>query len=156
MMEFVDVTYLEQVMRRSSLLRIHLQSKVQEITEDGRQVVLVFDGRRAVGGDQIQGPQGRFRKIRRLTLDHLDGHDTQTPDINLTAILLSSNDFRGHPIRCTDHGVSLIVRVIDLGTETEIGYFTSENEHSGHREGSLLSLIFPSIERRMLSDLISR
>lgn len=118
-------------MCRGSLLRIHLESKVQEITEDGRQVVLILNCRRAVGGNQIQSPQGRFRKIRRLTLDHLDGHDTQTPDINLAAILLSSHDFRGHPIRCTDHGVSLVMRVVDLGTETKVGYRMSENKYWG-------------------------
>jgi len=42
-------------MRARALLRIHLEGKVQEIAEDGCQIVLFLDSRCAVGCDQIKG-----------------------------------------------------------------------------------------------------
>lgn len=112
--------YLQQIMCGCTLLGINLECKMEEFTEDGGQVVFIFDGRRAIGGDEVKGSQWRFRQVWGLALDHLDGHDTQTPNVNFAAILLTSNNFRGHPIWSSNHGVALILRVVDLGTETEI------------------------------------
>lgn len=114
--------YLQQVVCWSSLFGVDLQGQMQKVPENRRQVVLVFDLRGACCGDQIQSSKRRFVQIRRLSLDHFNGHDTQTPDINLSSVLLPADNFRSHPVRCSNHGIPLVLGVIDLGTETKVGW----------------------------------
>lgn len=94
---------------------------MQEVAEGMRQVLLVLDGRCAVGGDQVKSPQRGFRQVWRFTLNHFDGHNTQTPDIDLATILFARDHFGCHPVRRADHRVTLVVRVVDLSTEAKIG-----------------------------------
>lgn len=119
--------------------------------------MLIFDSRGAVRGNQVERSQRGFRQIWRLALDHLNGHDTQTPDVNLATVLLAGNHFGRHPVWRADHGVSLVVRVVDLRAEAKIGCSrVSLGARRRTRGGNLLSLMLPSIDKRMLSDLISR
>lgn len=130
---------------------------MEEVAENVRQVMFIFDGRGAVRGDQIKCSERRFCKVWRFTLDHLNGHDTQTPDVDLAAILLASDYFRCHPVGCADHGVPLVVCVVDLGAEAKVGCMKlalTFNKVTG--KPNLLSLMLPSNDKRMLSDLISR
>ena len=50
-----------------------------------------------------------------------DGHDTQTPDVNLGTVLLTRHYLRSHPVWRADHGGTLRVRLGDLRAETEVG-----------------------------------
>lgn len=52
--------YLQQVMSRRTLLGVDLQSQMEEVTEDVRQVVFIFDGWGTIRGDQVEGTQRRF------------------------------------------------------------------------------------------------
>lgn len=94
---------------------------MEEVTKGVRQVLFILDGRGAVGGDQVKCSQRRFGQVWRFAFDHLDGHDTQTPDIDLATVLFASNHFWRHPIGGPDHGVPFVLRIVDLGTESEIG-----------------------------------
>lgn len=117
-----DTTYLQQIVSRSTLLRVDLQGQMEEVTENVGQLMLVLDLGGSICGDQVEGAKWRFGQIRWFTLDHFNGHDTQTPDVDLATVLFTSDDLGRHPVRGTDHGVALVVGVVDLGTETEIGY----------------------------------
>lgn len=50
-----------------------------------------------------------------------NSHDAQAPDVNFRTILLSCNNFRGHPIRRANHGGPLRTGIPDLRAETKIG-----------------------------------
>jgi hypothetical protein len=73
-----------------------------------------------VGGDQVQSLQRLLVKVWRLGLDHLDGHDTQRPDVDLAAILFLLDNFRSHPVRSTDHCGTLAALLSQLGAETKV------------------------------------
>jgi hypothetical protein len=108
-------------MRTGALLRVHFESKVQEVFESGRQIVLLLDRRRAICRDQIERAQGRLGQVWRLALNHLDRHDTQTPDVDFAAVFFACDNLGSHPVWCADHGRTLHVRLVNLGAETEIG-----------------------------------
>lgn len=107
-------------MRTGTLLGIDLESKVQEILESRRQIVLLLDRRGAVGRDQIERAQRRLGQVWRLAFYHLNGHDAQTPDVDLAAVFFACNNLGSHPVWCADHGRALHVGFIDLGAEAEI------------------------------------
>lgn len=50
-----------------------------------------------------------------------NGHDTQTPDVNLRSVLFPRNDLRCHPVWRADHGRALGVGLGYLRAETEVG-----------------------------------
>lgn len=105
----IERTNLQQVVSRRSLLGVDLEGQVEEVAEDVRQVVLIFDGRGTVRSDQIECSERRFRQIWGLTLDHLNGHNTQTPDVDLATVLLAGDYLRRHPVWCANHGVPLVM-----------------------------------------------
>lgn len=109
-----------------SLLRIHFQCKIQEISKHRGQVALVLDLRRTVGSNQPQRAEGRLGQVRRLALNHLNGHDAQRPNVDFAAVLLSRDDFGGHPVRRANHSGTLVLGLVDGRTETEIGW---RNKH---------------------------
>jgi hypothetical protein len=98
--------------------------------------VLLLDGGCAVGRDQIERAQRRLSQVRWLALDHLNSHDTQTPDVNLAAVLFARDNFRSHPVWCTDHGRALHVGLVDLCAEAEI----SELDVAVHAEQYVVGL----------------
>lgn len=108
-------------MRTRPLLRIDLEREPQKVLEHRRQDVLFLDRRRAIGSNQKQRPQRRLREIRGLAFNHLNSHDTQTPDINLAAVLFARDDFGCHPVRGADHGGAFHLGLVDLGAEAEVG-----------------------------------
>ena len=66
-----------------SLLHLNLQTFVEEVLEDRRQLVTILDLRLPVGGNEIQSSERILIQVRRLPLDHFYGHDSERPDINL-------------------------------------------------------------------------
>jgi hypothetical protein len=83
--------------------------------------VLLLDSRRTISRDQIERAQRRFGQVWWLALNHLDGHDAQTPDVDLAAIFFACDNLRSHPVWRADHGCAFHVGLIDLGAEAEIG-----------------------------------
>lgn len=104
-----------------SLLRFDLQSEMKEVSEDGRQRMLVLDTWCSVLSDQVQGSQRRLGEIRRFSFDHFDCHDAQAPDVDLSTIFFPRNHFRSHPIWSSHHRSALVVGVVDLCTEAKVG-----------------------------------
>jgi hypothetical protein len=105
----------------SSLIRVDLEREGQEVAEHWRQGMLFLDRGCSVGCDQPERTQRAFIQVWRLSLNHLDSHDTQRPDVNLSAIFLSRNNLGSHPIRGAYHGGTLVVALVDLSAKSEIG-----------------------------------
>ena len=82
---------LEQLGRRRPLRNVHLEAAVEEVLQLRRVVADVLHLRLAVGGDQVEGAQGRLVEVRRLAADHLDHHDAEAPDVNLVAVGLPAS-----------------------------------------------------------------
>lgn len=117
----LQCTYHQKIVSTSPLVGVDLEREAQEVTEHWRQGMFLLDRRCAVGRDEPQCTEWTFIQVRRLALDHLDGHDTQRPDVNLSAVLLASDNLGGHPVGGTYHGRALVVAFVDLRAETEIG-----------------------------------
>ena len=65
-------------------------------------------------------PQRILVEVGRFSIDHLNGHNSQRPEINFRAVLFAGDHFGGHPVRSADHCRSLRLLRADLRTETEI------------------------------------
>jgi len=115
--------YLEQIVSTSTLLWVDLEGKVEEVAEDGRQLVLILDLRCSICSNEPQRSQWAFRQVWWFAFDHLNRHDTERPDIDLATILLASDDFWSHPVWSADHGSALHVGFVYLSAEAEIGQF---------------------------------
>jgi len=110
----------QHLVGRRSLLDVHFEAFVKEVLEDGGQLVPLLDLRFAIGGDQVERPQGILVEIRRLSLNHLDGHDPERPDVNFGSVVLSGDHLRGHPVRRPNHCCPLVLLRRDLSTEAEV------------------------------------
>ena len=143
-------------MRGSPFLRIHFERQMHEIRKLLAHLVFVFDGRRARRGNEPKCPERGLVKIGWLPFNHFDRHDAQTPNVDFTTIFFAHHDFRCHPIGRTDHGTALGMGIVDLCAETKIGFQLVSGVPFATVFLHLLSLMLPSMERRMLSDLISR
>lgn len=92
--------------------------------------------------NQIERPQRVLVQVGRLTLDHLDRHDAERPDVDLCRLILVSlaggslcvivtaylwsvllpvDDFRGHPVRRAHHRGSFRLLGGDLRAEAKVG-----------------------------------
>lgn len=111
---------VHELVRRGSALHIHAQTNTQESLELLRQLLRLLQSWRAMRGDEVQRLERLFVEVRRLALDHLDGHDAQRPYVDLRAVLLLLNDFRSHPVGCADHGGSLGALLGEFGAEAEV------------------------------------
>lgn len=104
-----------------AILDIDSQTLTQEDFQVAAELVRMLQRWRAVGGDQEKGLERFFIQIWRLGLDHLDGHDAERPHVDFAAVLLLLDDFRGHPVRCANHGRSLGFLVGEFGAEAKVG-----------------------------------
>lgn len=102
-------------------LDINAQANAQEALEFLAKGFRLLQTRGTIGSNQVQSLQRLLVKVWRLGLDHLNGHDTQGPDVNLAAILLLLDNFGSHPVRCTNHGGTLAALLGQLGAETKVG-----------------------------------
>jgi hypothetical protein len=103
-------------------LDVDAETDGQEGLELLGQLVGLLEAGGTVGGDEVQRLQRLLVEVRRLGLDHLNGHDTEGPDVNLVTVLLLLDDLGRHPVGGSDHGRALGALFGELGTETEIGW----------------------------------
>lgn len=61
-----------------------------------------------------------------LSLDHLDGHDPQRPDIHFGPVCFPRHHFRCHPVRGPHHGAAFALLRSDLGTEAKVSWKIEE------------------------------
>lgn len=108
-------------MRTRSLLRVNLEGEIQEIMESLAKICGILDLRGSIRRNQEEGTKWRFVEVWWFAFDHFNGHDTQTPNIDLPAVLFPSDHFWRHPVWSADHRGSFGVSLIDLRTESEIG-----------------------------------
>ena len=81
-------------------------------------------------------PQWILIQVRWFSLNHLDGHDPQGPDVDLRTVLLSGDHFGGHPVRGTHHCGPLGLLWGNLGTEPKISWRGGgRGGKEGRREG---------------------
>lgn len=114
-------------------------------------------------------PKRVLVQVRRLSFHHLDGHDTQRPNVYFRPISLSGHHLRSHPVGRAHHGAALALLWSNLGTEAKVGYgmemesrsvkhnvTQQTNNQSAATSGwHSLSLTEPSIPSRTLSLLMS-
>lgn len=58
-----------------------------------------------------------------VPIHHLEEHDTQRPDISLSGVGLTLDNFRSHIYGGTQHRVGNIVMVFEVFAETEVSHF---------------------------------
>jgi len=112
-----------QLLRRSPTLHIHTKTHTQESLQLLAQLLRLLQPGRAIRRNQVQRLQRLLVQVRRLGLDHLDGHDAEGPDVDFAAVLLLLDDFGRHPIGRADHGGALVALLGELGAEAEVGDF---------------------------------
>ena len=61
---------------------------------------------------------------------HLDGCDSQRPNICLSIVVQSLDDFRGHPVRGPNHRVSPRKSVVQLSRHTKVSCRSEEQKMS--------------------------
>lgn len=66
---------VKQLVSGSTALDVSTQTNGQEALEVLGQRLGLLKRRRAVGGDQVQRLERLFIQVRRLVLNHLNGHD---------------------------------------------------------------------------------
>ncbi len=87
-----------------------------------RQIFGILNLRCPVRRDQEQRSERTLIQVWGLALDHLNGHDTQRPNIDLAAVFLARYDFGRHPVGCANHGCAFSVGLVDLSAESEVGW----------------------------------
>jgi len=109
----------------------------KEVLHFCRPFVGFFERRNALGRDQEQGTQRRMIHVWRLTFSHLHQHYSEGPNVNLLPpikhfinasitnlciVFVSSDNFRGHPIRCSNYSLAFLTLTCQLGCVTKISY----------------------------------
>ena len=120
---FEEVTG-QNLLGSGAILDVDGQALAQENLELAAELVGIFEGRRAIGGDQEKCFERLLIEVRGFGLDHLDGHDAEGPHVDFAAVLFLLDDFGRHPIGCTNHSSTLGLLVGELGAETKVGWKT--------------------------------
>lgn len=110
-----------KLLSSSTRFDIDTQADAQEALEFLAKSFRLLQTWCAVRGNQVQCLQRLLVEVWGLGLNHLNGHNTQGPNIDLAAILLLLDNFRCHPVGCSDHGGTLAALLGQLGTETKVG-----------------------------------
>lgn len=113
---------IQQLLRASTRLDVDAQAHRQERLELFAQLLGLLEARRTVGGDEVQRLERLLVEVRRLRLDHLDGHDAERPNVHLGAVLLLLHHLGRHPVRRAHHGGALGLGLGELGAEAKVGW----------------------------------
>ena len=114
---------LTELLRRGPALHIHTETHAEKGLELLTKFLRLLKSGCSVRGDQIQRLKWLLIEIRRLGLDHFDGHDPEGPDVDFAAVFLLFDDFGGHPVGCADHGRAFGALLGEFGAEAEVGDF---------------------------------
>lgn len=114
---------LNQLLRARPTPNIHTETHTQKRLQILTQLLRVLKSWGPIRRNQIQGLKWLLIEVRRLSLNHLNSHDSQRPDIDLGTVFLLLDDFRCHPVGSSDHGCALGFRFGELGAEAEVGDF---------------------------------
>lgn len=126
---------LEQLVGRGTALDVGTETDGEEGLEVLAERLWLLERGRAVGGNQIERLERLFVEVRRLVLDHLDGHDAETPDVDLGAVLFLLDDLGRHPVGRADHGGALVALLGQFGAEAEVGDFDGAARGEEHVVG---------------------
>lgn len=124
-----------QLLGGRTALDVDAQTHGQERLELLAQLLGLLEARGAVGGDQIQRLERLLVQVGGFGLDHLDGHDAQTPDVDFAAVLLLFHDLGRHPVGGADHCGALVALLGQLGAEAEVGDFDGAARREQHVVG---------------------
>lgn len=97
----------KQLIRTCSASDVNTEADGEESLQLFAEFFGLLQSGRAVRRDEIQGLEWFFIQVGGFRFDHLNGHDSKRPDINLWAILLLLDDFGCHPVRRTNHSCTL-------------------------------------------------
>ena len=111
---------LQQLLRARSALHIHTQTHTQKLLQLPRQLVRVLKSGRAIRRDEEECFEGLFVEIGGFGLDHLDGHDSERPDVDFGTVFFLLDDFGRHPVGGADHGGAFGFGFRELGAEAEV------------------------------------
>jgi len=84
--------------------------------------MLLLDLRCAIGCDEPKSTQRTLVEVWWFSLNHLNGHDAQRPNIDLATVLFAGDNLWCHPVWRSYHGRTLVVVLVDLSAEPKIGY----------------------------------
>jgi hypothetical protein len=114
-------THRQQLRCIGPFFGVDLQRLRKVVPERRAKRLRICDLRCAIGRNEVKRLERVLVKVWRLALDHLDRHNTQAPDVDLRAVLLTGDDFGCHPVWRTHHRGAL--RAVGyLCAETEVGY----------------------------------
>jgi hypothetical protein len=113
---------LEKFIRTCSATDVNAETDRQERLKLLAKFLRLLQSRCTVGSNEVESLERFLIEVGWLRLDHLNGHDTKRPDINLWTIFFLLNDFRSHPVRSSDHGGTLGFTLSKFGTESKISY----------------------------------
>ena len=104
--------------------------------EEGLELLAQFLGflqtRSTIGGNEVQRFERFLVQVWRLRLDHFNSHNSKRPAVNLGAVFLLFDHFRGHPVRSSHHRGTLVLGVGQFGAESEIRW---------EKKGNVVSIV---------------
>lgn len=115
----------------------------------------------------ITYPQRVLVQVGGLSFHHLNGHDSQWPNVDFGPVGLPGHHLRSHPVGRAHHGAALALLRSDLSAEAEVGCGDMKEEGQRTAGGfnrllrgddsgrDSLSLTEPSIPSNTLSLLMS-
>ena len=95
---------LEQLVCCSAALDIDAEADAEEGFELPAEFIRVLEARGAIGGDQEKSFERLLVQIRGFGFDHLDGHDSKRPDVDLGTVFFLFDNLGSHPVGSADHG----------------------------------------------------
>ena len=89
---------LQQLLGAGAVVDLLDEALVDKVLKVRRPLFGLLERRDALGGDEEERTQRRELHVRRLALGHLHDHDAQTPNVDLGAVVVASNQLRRHPV----------------------------------------------------------
>mmetsp|Transcript_24441 Transcript_24441/g.58978 ORF Transcript_24441/g.58978 Transcript_24441/m.58978 type:complete len:454 (-) Transcript_24441:230-1591(-) len=107
--------------RIATFRRILLAAAPDEVHHLGAPYLRIGERWSGLGGYQEDGPQGIQVGVRRRPLGHLDDGDAQAPYVRAAIVVRLFYHLRRDPEGRSDHGLSFVDGVGQLGADTKVG-----------------------------------